>query len=194
MIEARAHLLEITARLLIREVDEAALKALLAPKFAEAMESYEPGTRAYLEGIARDAESGLEGMAVDFCALFLANSATAPYASAWNAVRLSPSPTNRSQNATTEQILQSVDGWMREVGMEIAPGEWGNIPRDHAAVLVGLIAHALWMGPRGLELAAEIKQQALFWVDDFKDAVCARTRNPLYRATVRMLSDALADL
>ena len=159
MIEARAQLLEITARLLIREVDESALKALLAPKFAEAMEGYEPGTRAYLEGVARDTESGLEKMAVDFCALFLANSATAPYASAWNAAKLSPIATNRSQNATTEQILQAVGGWMREVGMEIAPGEWGNVPRDHVAVLVGLIAHALWMGPRGLELAAEIKQQ-----------------------------------
>jgi TorA maturation chaperone TorD len=192
--EARAQLLEITARLLIREVDTLALEALLEPQFLDALDAYEPRIRVYLENVAGDPEAGLERMAVDFCALFLMNSATAPYASAWSAKSVQPDGFSESRAATPEQMLRSIDGWMREVGMEIAPGEWGNVPRDHVAVLAGLVAHALHAGPAGARLAKEIKRHALFWVDDFKVAVCSRTQNPLYRASVRMLCDALVDL
>jgi TorA maturation chaperone TorD len=194
MNKARAQLLEITARLLIREVDALALKALLEPQFLDALEAYEPGTRRYLESVAGAPEAGLEGMAVDFCALFLTNSATAPYASAWSTTSAQAGSVGEPRAATTEQMLKSIEGWMREVGMEIAPGEWGNVPRDHVAVLAGLVAHALHAGPTGAMLAKEINQHALFWVDDFKVAVCSRTENPLYRASVRMLCDALVDL
>ena len=88
--QARAQLLEIASRLLIREVDESALGALLEPSFLDALEAYEAGTRDYLDHIARDPENGLESMAVDFCALFLANAATAPYASAWTSASSRP--------------------------------------------------------------------------------------------------------
>jgi len=186
LTRARAQLLEISARLLIREVGEQALRALVEPTFLDALESYEPGVRDYLEQVARDPKAGLERIAVDFCALFLAKPATSPYASAWVTANA-----KTGARATPQQLLQSVEGWMRELGMEIAPGEWGNVPRDHVAVLV---AHALYAGPRGLELAAEIREQALPWVADFRRAVCERTANPLYRATVRMLTDALDDL
>ena len=194
MSQARAQLLEIAARLLIREVDESALRALIDPAFLEALDHYEPGARDYLEAVASDTESGLERMAVDFCALFLASSATAPYASAWISASGRQGEDSVSSVATTEQILRSIDGWMSEVGMEIAPGEWGNVPRDHVAVLAGLVAHALQMGEAGQILATEINQQALFWIADFERAVCSSTPNPLYRATVRMLGDALVDL
>ncbi|MGK0485441.1 MAG: hypothetical protein ACJAYI_000949, partial [Myxococcota bacterium] len=118
MNKARAQLLEITARLLIREVDALALKALLEPQFLDALEAYEPGTRRYLESVAGAPEAGLEGMAVDFCALFLTNSATAPYASAWSTTSAQAGSVGEPRAATTEQMLKSIEGWMREVGME----------------------------------------------------------------------------
>lgn len=205
---ARAQLLEVAARLLIQEVDADALEGLRNPAFVEALEQYQPGVRADLDDVAKDVDAGLERLAVDYCALFLASPATSPYASAWvskasqpgnvlasNGVGSvgSPSDANPAALMTSDQILHSVDQWMAQLGMEIAPGAWGNVPRDHVAVLAGLVANALHRGPEGVELANAIRDRAMYWVGDFEKAVCARTRNPLYQAAVRMLNDALVD-
>lgn len=206
--EARAQLLEIAARLLIQEVDADALEGLRDPAFVEALEQYQPGVRADLNEVAKDLDVGLERLAVDYCALFLAHPATSPYASAWVAKASQPgnvlarddagnsgsrSDAKIAEPMTSDQILHSVDQWMGQLGMEIAPGAWGNVPRDHVAVLAGLVANALHRGPEGVQLANAIRDRALYWVGDFEKAVCARTRNPLYQAAVRMLNDALAD-
>lgn len=186
LARARARVLELACRLLVRELDDETVEALADRSLADALDAYQPGCSGYLARLAADSGPGLQDAATDFCALFVVSKPTCPYASAWL-------PGTSAE--TGAAITRSVDDWMTQLAIELAPGAWGNIPRDHVAVLAGLVALALHQpGPDGVALARTIAASTLGWVPAFADAVCAATGNPLYRAAARMVEHVLGDL
>ena len=183
---ARARALELSARLLVREIDAQALTALLDPALLDALDAYDSECAGYVSSLAGEGHAGLERLATEFCALFVVSRETCPYASAW----LPGAPAD-----VGAALTRKVDHWMEQLGVEVAPGEWGNIPRDHIAVLTGLVALALLSEmPAGEALARTIAAETLSWVPKFADAVAAASTSPLYRAAARLLEHALSEL
>lgn len=180
---ARATLLELVARMLIQELDQESRDALRHPDIVSVLEKLEPGLEAYL-GDGDWTEHQWDLCAADFCQLFLTNKSTAPFASAWMGDE--PSVVGAAQT-------QLVDDWCAHLGISLAGGPWGNVPKDHIAVLVGLMAHALHVpGATGEALAQDILSRGLQpWVGRFKDAVLKSTENPLYRSIVKLLELSL---
>ncbi|MDF1663500.1 MAG: molecular chaperone TorD family protein [Planctomycetota bacterium] len=180
---ARATLLELVAQLLIQEIDNESRDALRHPDIVSVLDKLEPGVKDYL-GDGDWTEQQWDECAADFCGLFLSNKNTAPFASAWY-----------GEEASVVGAAQSelVDAWCGLLGISISGGPWGNVPKDHIAVLVGLMAHALHVpGPEGEALAQDILERGLDpWVDKFTKAVLGATDNPLYRSIVRLLSLSL---
>lgn len=176
---ARATLLELVARLLIEELDQESRDALRHPDIVSVLDKLEPGVEEYL-GSGDWTEQQWDYCAADFCGLFLSNKKTAPFASAW-----------MGEEASVVGAAHSelVDAWCGHLGISVGGGPWGNVPRDHIAVLVGLMAHALHVpGPEGEALAQDILQRGLNpWVHKFTQAVLGATENPLYRSIVRLL-------
>ncbi|MEM9491961.1 MAG: molecular chaperone TorD family protein, partial [Myxococcota bacterium] len=177
-------LLEIVARLLAAELDEPGLAALAGSELIGAMDELSPGAAAHIGDLAARGPAGVEQAAGAYCALFLVPGGASPFASAW----LGGNPAERGATVTG-----AVANWMDQLGVSLASGVWGNLPRDHLAVLLGLRALALTVPPPyGPALAEDIRARALGpWVGRFAAAVCARTDSPLYRAVAR-LAAALA--
>ena len=83
---------------------------------------------------------------------------------------------------------QRVEVWCDALHLSLSHGPLGRVPRDHVAVLSGLLAHAWLAGSAGDVLAEAIVTEALApWVPRFIDAVLLKSTNPLYRATVQLL-------
>ncbi len=184
--QVRAVALEVAARLVVRELDHAVVESLRAPALRDALSAYDSDCAAYLDALDAGGADALEQAATEFCSLFVLGKNTSPHASAW----LGSDPAE-----TGAAITRSVAGWMDQLGVEVAPGDWGNIPRDHLAVLCGLVAIALHAPhPAGERLARTIAVEALGWVPAFAEAVEHATTNPLYRAAARLAEHALADL
>lgn len=179
--EARAVALELAARLVVRELDPAAVESLKVPALRDALCAYDDQCGDYIDAL--DSSSGLEAAATDFCGLFLMSKRTSPHASA----HLGSNPAE-----TGAAISQAVAGWMSALGVEVAPGVWGNIARDHLAVLCGLVSLSLLSDNESL--AKTIARETLSWVPAFADAVERDSQNPLYRAAVRLAEHALGDL
>jgi TorA maturation chaperone TorD len=181
--QARATLLEMVARLLLKELDEDARVALSHPDLARVFEELSPGFMAYVgRGPWTQAQQDMAD--ADFCHLFLLNKGTAPYASAW--VGDDPAVAGAAVTELSER-------WCERLSLKIEAGPWGNIPRDHVAVLIGLIAHAsLTPGPHSEGLIADILQRGLGrWIFQFINAVESATNNPVYRGAVLLLADLL---
>lgn len=183
---ARARALELACRLLVRELDQEVVEALRQPDLCAALQAYDPGCGAYLDALHRGGRPAFDDAAAEYCALFVLGRRTSPYASAW----LDGDPAERGA-----AVAQAVARWMDQLGVEIAPGQWGNIPRDHVAVLSGTTAIALLAPqPAGERLARSIVAETLPWVPRFARAVSRETTVPLYRAAARLLEHVVGEL
>ena len=183
--EARAVALELAARLLVRELDTDAVQSLRTPTLRDALSAYDSQCAAYIDELEAST-AALEAAATDFCTLFLIERRTSPHASAWM---------GGDSTQIGAEISQAVTVWMEQLGVEVAPGDWGNIPRDHLAVLCGLVSLALLaQQPAGEILARHIVASWLGWVPTFAAAVENATSNPLYRAAARLTEHVLSDL
>ncbi len=184
--EARAIALELAARLVVRELDDEAIGSLQSPPMRDALSAYDSQCAAYIDELGNGSDAALESAATEFCSLFLIGKRTSPHASAW--IGSNPAETGAT-------VSRAVTEWMEQLGVEVAPGSWGNIPQDHLAVLCGLVSLALLAPqPAGEMLARRIADATLSWVPAFANAVANATENPLYRAAARLAEHALGDL
>jgi TorA maturation chaperone TorD len=183
LAKARATLLELVARLFIEELDEEARDALRHPDIMAVLDSLEPGVRDYLDS-GEWTKAQWDLCAADFCHLFLTNKETAPFASAW----MGDEP-----SVYGAELTALIDQWCERLELSINGGPWGNVPKDHVAVLTGLVAHSLHKtGPAAQALAEDILSRGLRpWIHRFIAAVSAATQNPLYKAAVQLLDIAL---
>lgn len=148
------------------------------PALLEPLQKLEPTLESWLGEEPWSAERQDEADA-DFCALFVLSPETSPCASAW----IGDEPAR-----VGAALAERVQRWCDALGISISDEPLGRVPRDHVAVLCGLLAHAWLSGPQGAPLADEILTQGLTpWVHRFADAVQQKTSNPLYRATARLL-------
>jgi TorA maturation chaperone TorD len=175
---ARARLIEVCSRLLLLELDADTRDALRHPGLLGPFNALEPGFDAWLGHEPWESERSDEADA-DFCELFLMGKHTSPCASAW----IGDEPA-----VIGAAFHEHVDGWCDDLHLTLSDQPLGRVPRDHVAVLSGLLAHALLHGDAGARLADEIITHGLApWLSRFVAAVLANTDNPLYRATVRLL-------
>ena len=175
---AKARLLELCSRLLLFELDAPCREALRRAELLEPLQKLEPQLASWLGQEPWD-ERQQDETDAEFCALFVLSPETSPCASAW----IGDEPA-RVGAAFAERVQR----WCDALEISISNEPLGRVPRDHVAVLSGLLAHAWLSGPQGAPLAEEILTQGLApWVHRFVDSVQAKTANPLYRATVRLL-------
>jgi TorA maturation chaperone TorD len=155
-------LYHLAARLLVRELDAAAVEALLAPDVIEVLERAEAGTAAYLRGWSPERESRA---AEAFAALFLLPGGVCPRAGAWLSNPAAHSRLVSEGRRTLERLGR------RQVG---AKGV-GRLPDDHAGLL--------------LELCAESGEEFLVeaWLRPFAEALAEADAPPVYRALGHVL-------
>jgi TorA maturation chaperone TorD len=179
---AAAGLLELSARLLVVELDSAALQALLHEDVLSIFEELQPGAASYLKS-AQDSPDIREEIDAEFCRLFLMSKATSPMASVW---------LPGEQLANGARIAALVDGWQEQLDVELNDGPWGNLPRDHFAMLLGLYALAL-LADEHADVAKEIRELLLApALPRFAEALCQHSSNPVYRAGVKLAEMLIA--
>ena len=177
----------------MQELDAASIEALRHVDVVRLLEELEPGVSGYLDRCVGD-PAMIEELATEFCRLFLMSKATSPMLSVWlGGTRAGAGAGADGDIGAT--LSRRVDGWEAELGIELADGPWGNLPRDHIAVAVGVLAIALVRSaedPRAGSLCVEIHRDVLApAVPGFVDAVLAQSTNPVYRAGVKLLSTLL---
>lgn len=188
---AHAPLLELTARLFIQELDAAAIDSLLHPDIEQLLEVLEPGVTSYLR--SRRPKDALpihqdEDLAAEFCRLFLMSKATSPMLSVWF---------GEEQIASGTRLSGLIGGWQAELGVEMADGAWGNLPKDHVSVGLGVFALALIADenrPPEDRLAKVIWRTLLAdTVPGFVKAVLEHSENPAYRAGAKLARELVVD-
>ncbi|MFT6040811.1 MAG: TorA maturation chaperone TorD [Gammaproteobacteria bacterium] len=182
-IAANARLFEVAARLLVVELDADALDALLHPEIAQLFEEIAPGFTTEVKDL-RDQPESMELLEAEFCKLFLMSKATSPQASVW---------AGGEQLAKAAAIAAQVDHWQSVLDVELVDGPWGNVPKDHFAVILGLYSMALLAEPSG-KLAQEIHDAVLGdCLPRFCAAVSEHTTSQIYRGVVGLLEQLLED-
>lgn len=180
-VAANARLFEVAARLLVVELDADALDGLLHPEIAQLFEEIAPGFTAEVQDL-RDKPESLELLDAEFCRLFLMSKATSPQASVW---------AGGEQLAKAAAIAAQVDHWQSVLDVELVDGPWGNVPKDHFAVILGLYSMALIAESSG-QLAGEIHTAVLgSCLPRFCAAVAEHTTSPIYLGVAGLLEQLL---
>ena len=108
--------------------------------------------------------------------------ATSPMLSVWM-------PGEQLDNGS--RLCAQVDTWQERLEVELDDGPWGNLPRDHIAVSLGLYALAL-VSTDQAGMSEEIADAALReTLPRFTAAVIEHTTNPIYRAGARLLLELI---
>lgn len=123
----------------------------------------------------------LEAHAEEFARLFLLPGGVPPFASAW---------LEGERERLGAQFVGFVNEALAALGREAERAEpWGNLPRDHLALLLDLSANAAASDdPEDQALGEHLCEQAIEpWVGAFARALVAQSRCPLYRLTGELL-------
>jgi TorA maturation chaperone TorD len=147
------------------------LSILRDPEIAHTLEALAPGCSGYLDQHwDRDT---FDQCAADFCGLFILSGGAPPYAGAWvegDAATVRPALFDRITEVANALGQASADE---------------SVPPDHIAVLLTLVVQA----EEADEVDADLIWRVLLgeWVGAFTSTLEARTNNPLYLATARLL-------
>lgn len=181
-ITATARLLEVIARLLVVELDPKDLAGLLQPEVAHLFEEIEPGFTAEVQALSTNPDSQ-ELLDVEFCRLFIMGKATSPLASVW---------LQGEQLANGAKLTVLVEQWQDALGVGLEDGPWGNAPKDHFAVILGLYSLAL-MASGGEQLAKQIHRYVLAdSLPRFCAAVIQNADSLVYKAVMGLLDQIVA--
>ena len=180
-VDARAAILSLLSRLLVREVDEPLLAHLCRPEIAEVLEALEPGVGAEIARAERD-PGVREELDVEYCRLFLLPGGVSPFALAWAGV----------EAGAARATLQAEIGERLDL-LGLRPGDHGlgNLPLDHVGVLLALAAVAEVRDPDGTA-AADTRELLRPWGRRFAEALEGAAASGLYRAVARLLDAVLA--
>ena len=168
--------LSLLARLVLKEVDAELLEVLRAPDLVEALDQAVPGTRAFL---AREfGPEEFDDCAADFATLFLLPGGATPYAASYF-----EGDAGAARAQLANRVAEALDV------LQIEPRDFGlgNVPMDHAGMLLALWAVAI---DRATGTTLPERVQALLepWLGTFAQAIVKTAKTPIYQATGEVLA------
>lgn len=184
-LDAREHggLYDLIGRFLLQELDADGLALLRTDTVSALLEALEPGIGPYLARPWTDDD--FEQAAAEYCALFVLPGGVTPCASYW---------ISGSTEEIGHQMVAGVDQVFDSFGLAVEDLPMGNVPRDHAGLLLSLAGYLyLSDAPDAARLGQEFADTFIKpFAPAFAEALAARTESPVYRALARLLSELAA--
>ncbi len=164
------------ARIFLKEVDAALLRALAEPRVVEVFETLELEFERFIDPASWD-EATFDDHAAEYARLFLLPGGASPYAAAWK---------SGDDGAVRAALNHEISSLYAALRLEPIDAGMGNAPSDHVGMLLSLCAAAGQIDASG-DLHARARALLEDWAPSFAEKTRSLSTSPIYRAAARVL-------